>query len=395
MAVMRLILPAVLFLSACCCLRAETESEIQTRIDAAIKAGGGEVLIAPGTITIRRGLILKDAKGVRLMAAKREKTVLQLGPLAFAEVVVAAAPGDASLTVKHAQNLSPGMRLKIEADGEPDSFTKRPKPYQIAILAAAGGSRLVLKEPLRFPVPAGTFIRHEDAPNLIEIRGRSEGIRIENLTLDGGRAAKDPPVRGHVQLCGVFAAGPYSYENGPSGARLKGITISGCTIRNCFGRGVAFYSVEESLIEDCTISDTNDEAIDLAHFTVQTIARRNRAERCNTGVELNDASDCRVEQNEFRRCRTGLNLWRWCKQPGLNERNRISDNLFSDSEGNAVQIMKGTARNIVTGNVIANAGRNGISLSGAGQIVTGNRITGAKLKPIAISEGEHTLRDNE
>lgn len=376
-------------------LRAETEGDLKQRIDAAIKAGGGEIVIPAGQYAITRGLMLKNAKNVKIIAAEPGRTILQLGPLAYAEASTAVAAGAAEIPAAGLQNLTVGMRLKIEADGEIEPFTRKPRPYQLAMLKAIEGSRLVLAAPLQFPVPAGTHIRHEDAPNLLEIRGASEGIHIEGLILDGGRRDTDPPVRGHAQLCAIFAAGPYNYEKGPTGPLVKGVRVTGCTIRNFFGRGVAFYAVEDGLVEDCVITKTNDEAIDLDHFTVHTTVRRNRVEGSLVGVELNDASDCVIEDNEFRGGQIGLNLWRWCKLPGLNERNRISRNVFLGQKGNGLQIATGTAGNFITDNRIGEAGRNGISLGGAGQTVTGNRISNVKLKPIAVNEGEHTLRDNE
>jgi parallel beta-helix repeat protein len=318
-----------------------------------------------------------------------------MGPLAYAEAAVDAAAGDSTLHVKRAQNIVPGMRLWIEANGEIDSFTKKPRPYHLAMVKAVQADRLELVAPLKFPVPQGTVIRHADAPNLVEIRGESEDVRIENLTIDGGRLDSDPVVRTHAQLCGIFASSNYSYEKGPSGPKVKKLSVAGCIIRHCSGRGIAFYAVEKGLIEKCRISDTNDEGIDLDHFSVNIAVRQNHVERSHVGIELNDASDCLVENNVFTHCNLGFNLWRWCKQPGLNERNKIVGNVFADSESNGMTIAKGTADNLISRNEITNAGLNGISLSGNHQTVTQNHISGFKKKSIAILEGEHVVADNE
>lgn len=370
-----------------------TEAEIQGFINEAIKAGGGEVVIPPGTHLITKGLVIKDAKNLRLAGLDAEACVLKLPPLAFAESAAETSAGSDRISISRQQNLAPGMRLHIEAPGEIDSFTKKPKPYVLALVKAVEGGAILLKEPLKFPVPARTMIREENAPNLIEVRGTSEGVRIEKLTIDGGRTDTDPPVRGHAQLCGVFAQGPYSYEKGPTGPKVKGLTVSRCIIRNCLGRGVAFYSVEESLVEDCTIMDTNDEAVDLDHFTAKSIVRHNHIARSLVGVELNDASDCIVSANEFRHCKTGINLWRWCKMPELNKGNRIENNLFEDTAGNAVQISGETGGNSVIGNEITRSGRNGITLAGSGQIVRANTISGSKMKNIAVSGGVHEISE--
>ena len=151
------------------------------------------------------------------------------------------------------------------------------------------------------------------------------------------------------------------------------------------------YSVDRAVVEDCTIMDSNDEAIDLDHFTTKAVVRHNHVARCNVGVELNDANDCEVLANEFRDCGIGINLWRWCKMPGLNEGNRIFNNVFTAMKGNGMQIATGTARNSIADNEISGSGRNGISIAGTAQDVRGNKISGSGLKDISASEGPHEI----
>jgi hypothetical protein len=342
---------------------------------------------------IEHGLMVNDAKKLRIIGLDAEQTVLMLPPVAYAVATGVTAAGATTIPVKTQRGFKPGMRLKIEADGELDSFTKKPKPYHLAIVKAVEKNAIQLEAALKFPVPAGTLIRHEDAPNLIEIRGASEEVRIEKLTLDGGRVDGDPPIRGHVQLCGVFASGKYSYEKGPTGPPVKKLSISRCFIQNCHGRGIALYSVEGAEIDDCTIRDTADEAIDFDHFTVKAIATHNHIARSLVGVELNDANDCLVAGNEFLECGTGINLWRWCKQPGLNEGNMIVQNVFEHMLGNAVQIATGTKGNTVAQNEINGSGKNGIIVSGEAQIVKANKITASGMKTIVIQEGKHDVSE--
>jgi parallel beta-helix repeat protein len=201
----------------------------------------------------------------------------------------------------------------------------------------------------------------------------------------------DPSVRGHAQLCGVFVAGEYSYENGPKGPKPKGVIVRDCILQHFFGRAVAFYSVEASTVERCSIMDINDEAIDFDHFATGCIARGNTLIRCRVAFELNDASNCTVEGNEVRSCGLGVNVWRWCKLPGLNEGNVIRNNLFKEIAGNGVQMGRETTRNVIEGNEMDQIARNGISLSGDAQVVRGNVIRGVKLKDIALNEGKHQI----
>lgn len=383
----------VLFFAALQSARALPEAELQRFIDEAIKAGGGEVVIPPGVHLIERGLMVKDAKKLRIVGLDAENTVLQLPPVAYALAAGTTAAGATAIPVKTQRGFKPGMRLKIEADGELDSFTQKPRPYHLAIVKAVEKEAIQLESALKFPIPDGTLMRHEDAPNLIEIRGASEDVLIEKLTLDGGRLDGDPPIRGHAQLCAVFASGAYSYEKGPTGPKVKKLGISRCFIQNCHGRGIALYSVEGAEIDGCTIRDTADEAIDFDHFTVKSIATHNHIARCLLGVELNDANDCLVAGNEFLDCSTGINLWRWCKLPGLNEGNLIVQNVFERTRGNAVQIATGTKGNTVAQNEINGSGKNGIIISGDAQIVKANKITGSGMKTIVIQEGKHEVSE--
>jgi hypothetical protein len=369
-----------------------TADELQTFIDEASKSEkGSEVVIPPGRHVLEHSLVIQKAKKLRIVGLDAETTILQLPPLAFAEVAEVAQAGDQLIRVKRHQSFKPGMRLHIEADGAVDSFTKKPKPYHLATVARLEGNTIHLVKPLDFPAPAGTLIRDPDAPNIFEIRGAVEDVQISKLTLDGGRVEGDPPVRGHVQLCGIFAQGPYSYEKGPTGPLIKGLHIERCFIQNCHGRGIALYACEDALIENCTIRDTTDEAIDFDHFTTGSIARHNHIARSLVGVEMNDAIGCTVEQNDFLTCQTGINLWRWCKQPGLNEKNVIRGNQFDQTRGNAIQIASGTAQNSILENEITASGKNGLILNGEGQIVKGNRISGSGMKDIAVAAGKHEI----
>lgn len=370
-----------------------TEVELQRYIDEAVKAGGGEVVIPPGVHVIEHGLKVKDAKKLRIIGLDAEATVLKLPPVAYAVAASATPAGASTIPFKSQRGFKPGMRLKIESDGELESFTKKPRPFHNAIVKTVEKDAILLDGPLKFPVPADTMIRHEDAPNLIEIRGTSEDVRIEKLTLDGGRVDGDPPIRGHAQLCAVFASGPYNYEKGPTGPPVKKLSISRCFIQNCHGRGIALYAVEGAEIDDCTIRDTSDEAIDLDHFTVKAVATHNHIARSLVGVELNDATDCLVAGNEFRECGTGINLWRWCKHPGLNEGNLIVQNVFDHTRGNAIQIATGTRGNTIAQNEISASGKNGIILSGEAQIVKANKITASGMKPLVIQEGKHDVSE--
>ena len=370
------------------------EKPILAALAQAVKQGGGEILIRPGTYVLQKGIVLDKVQHIQFRGTDTEGCVLKLAPLAFAEADADTAAGAAELRVRRLNRLQPGMLLHLDAKGDIDSFSGKPKPYVLATIKAITGNVLTLEKPLPHPVPAGTTMRDEHAPNLIEIRAGCGDILIDKLTLDGGRAEGDPPLQGHAQLCGVFAQGPYSYEKGPTGPPIEAVMIRRCIIRNCFGRGVAFYAVKDGYVLDSTIMDTNDEAVDFDHFVTKSAMQGCHVARSRVGIELNDASDCLVQHNEFRHCGIGLNLWRWCKQDGLNQRNAIRGNVFEDTQENGIQIAKDTSENLIEQNTVTNTGRNGISVSGSKQRVIRNTVTGAKLKALAVSGEGHQVEGN-
>ncbi|MEQ1843428.1 MAG: right-handed parallel beta-helix repeat-containing protein, partial [Verrucomicrobiales bacterium] len=329
-----------------------SEADLHATIRNAVARGGDEIALPPGIIRIEKGLRLKDVKNLTLTGSPGDTTILQLPPLVYAISESATLVGADRIAVTKLQGFGPGMRLHLETDGEVDPFTKKPRPYVIARVKTVEEGVLVLTEGLKFPVPTGTLIRDPDAPNLIEIREGCEGIRIENLVLDGGRIAGDPPLRAHVQLCGVLMQGRYSYEKGPTEARPSGLVLVNCLVRNCHGRGVALYSAQDCEIRGNRFFDISDEAIDLDHFTVRVQVVDNEVRHAFIGVEMNDASGCLIEGNRIFNCRTGLHLWQFCKLPGLNEGNRIVRNRFEGFRGKAIQIQEHLTRNTVAENFV-------------------------------------------
>ena len=368
------------------------EKPILAALAKAHAAGGGEIVIRPDVYLVTPGITLTGVSNVIFRGLPG--ATLKLPPLQYAEVSRDVGVGETILPVSIQQGLAVETLLQIRAPGSVDAFSGKAKPTFFTKLAKVEADRLVLAAPLTFPVPAKTQVVNENAPNLFEVRGSSENIVIEGLTLDGGRTANDPPIPAHAQRCGVFASGPYNYTDGPTGKPVRQVVIRDCTIRNCFGRGVALYAVTDALIANCKIEDTVDEAVDLDHFAVACRVLDNQVARCRVGVELNDANECRVERNHLEGCQTGVIIWRWCKMDDLNVRNQILDNVFVDTTGNALQLQAGTAFNVARGNTIRGAGRNGVSLGASDTIVSGNIIERTAMHGITVNGDRNDVTGN-
>ncbi len=328
-------------------------------IAAAIKeikaAGGGTLLFAPGEYLLHEPIVIENAHGLTLRGEPGAN--LRLQHMAYAELSAAVEAGVTTLPARRAQGLRRGQLLRIMAPGAVHPFTGKPTPHFDVPLAEIRGDTLVLKKPLAFPAPEGTHVLWTDEPNLMEIRGESVDVTIEQLALEGGLIPGAPETPTHNTRSGVWVTGHYDYEKGPLGPKPRGITVRDCRLARFNGRGVAFYSVEEGLVERCSFERTMDEAIDFDHFANRCIARENLIRGCRIGIELNDANDCVIERNRIEGGSSGIRIWRWCKMPELNVRNRVADNLFVGIRGAAIDFFEGTAQNRAEGNQIVAPGK--------------------------------------
>lgn len=341
-------------------MRGDDESPILEAIER-LQSGGGRIEIGPGEYRIRRPLVLTS--GITLLGT--EKTVLELPPPV---IVAAAAPqGQEFLQVDDASQFRAGGKVQVclgPKKGTPEAEKAYP---QMQIREAAPG-KIVFTAGLPCDVPAGSRIGY--LHNLVHVRGSQKDIRIENLTLDGGRIA-GVPMPGHVLRCALLATGPYSYQKGPTGTPVENLQVLNCRIRNCYGRAVAFYSVARSKVAGCRIEEIADEAVDLDHFAFHCEVLDNQIRRGATGVTINDGSYCRVIGNRIEGCSTGITIWWWYQCP--------QDNI--------------DVENVIQGNEVRSPGKVGIAVGKRcfrNQIVE-NRVEGK----IQVVEADNVIRDNQ
>lgn len=324
--------------------------DIAAAVKEVMKEGGGTVTIAPGEYVVSAPIILAGAKDVTLRG--EPGAVLKLPPMAYGKVAAETPAGATILKLKEARGFKPGMQLKLIAPGAIHPFTKKPAPYFIAKPTAVDSETVTLEKPTEFAAPAETEVLWADEPNMIEVHDAAENVVVEQLTLDGGATPDQPQVATHNTRSGVWVVGKYDYEKGPTGPKPRGVVVRDCVIRRFNGRGVAFYSAEEALVERCRIEQTLEEAIDFDHFVVRAVARENDLRDCRLGVEINDANDCVVERNRMIGGTAGVRIWRWCKMPELNVRNRIVENEFRVGKRYAIEMLEGTAQNSASANEI-------------------------------------------
>lgn len=321
-------------------------------IAAALRAAGpgDTILLRAGTYRIADTLRLDGVDGLTIVG--EPGAVLLLDPL-YHTTLAAAPVGAETLQTADAGLFRAGQRLRIDAPGQPQTWqgVTRTAPTFDVRVAAVDGPALRLTEPLKYAVPAGAAIAVTE--NLMEMHS-GRNLTLRNLVLDAARRPDDPTFVGHVARCAFFASGPYSYEQGLRAEPLRGLRFEDCTFRNAHGRPLAWYAVHDSSLVRCRFEHSPDAGVDLDHFCERIVVESCVIDDCSLGIELNDASHCRLEGNTITGCATGINIWRYCVLPGLNTGNMLLRNQISGAAV-GIDLRAGSTQNLVAGNRIAGA----------------------------------------
>lgn len=348
----------------------------------------GTVVVGPGEYLIRRPIVLTSGKVLRGNGG----VVLRLpSPVIVGKDAI---KGQDSLTVSDTHAFAPQTQVELVLRDGKKRVVGDSRDYPRLTIKEVLPGKLVFAKPLPCDVPSGTFLGY--LHNLIQIRGSQKRIRIEKLTLDGGRV-HDIPMPGHIERCAVLAEGSFSYAKGPLQPPVEDLVVADCHIRNCYGRAVGMYSVVRSKVVGCCIEDIDDESIDLDHFTYQCQVVDNIIRRGQTGVTINDGSRCLVADNHIERCGVGVTIWWWhmCSQEDIDRENIVRGNWVVASRGAAISVGKRCFKNQILDNTV----------DGKVQVVepdnevrgtqTAHRIegrvtsAGKPLAGVAVSEGLH------
>jgi len=274
-----------LSLLACTHIHALTGDEIQSFIDQAIKAGGGEIVVPPGTHVLTRALQLKGAAKTRLIGLDAETCVLKLAPVVYAESAAETLAGADRIAISRQRGIAPGIKLRL------------PETDQSIQVKSIEDNALILTAPLKSTLLEKSLLVSEVLPDIIEISGNSEGLTIEKLTLDGGRLNEDPTLQRNSGLSGIVAT---------SGS--KHIFISRCIFQNFHGSGMALPGADECLVQDSTFMDITAQAIDLGIAAKKCTIQHNHITRSGAAIQFNEATDTTISGNEIRQCAAAISI---------------------------------------------------------------------------------------
>ncbi|MGB0578584.1 MAG: alkaline phosphatase D family protein [Limisphaerales bacterium] len=215
-----------------------------------MKNGGGEVILDGGDWIIRRQLRLPS----NLILRATNNAVLRLPSPRL--VTQAATIGARQIKVNKPTEFRAGGELAILPPGESK------ERITIVRLASVDERTLHLTEPLKSAIPVGSRLGYS---HRMFLGYAVTNVSLVNLTIDGGRN-EDISMPGHHLRSAIWISAPYNYDQGPTGPPAANISVSNCTITNCYGRAVAFYHTVDSQVTGCRIGGLKDEGIDFDHF---------------------------------------------------------------------------------------------------------------------------------
>ncbi|MCX8037578.1 MAG: right-handed parallel beta-helix repeat-containing protein [Candidatus Sumerlaeia bacterium] len=205
---------------------------LQAAVDYIAQLGGGTVEIGPGEFVMHDSLHLRANVIVR---GQKDKTILRKAPGHVSALALDGDYGEEQITLVEPAGFVVGAGVAIW-----DSRSGGFHTTVARIIGRRGAHTFAISVPLQSDcmvankAQAATVFPVVSACNV-------EGVRIEDLTVDGNRAE-------NAALNGCRGAGIYLF-------RAHGAVIRGCTVRRFNGDGISFQACNDVTVEHCVSED--------------------------------------------------------------------------------------------------------------------------------------------
>lgn len=231
-----------------------THIALQAAVDYVAGLGGGVVTIGPGEYLMRDSVHLRS--GVTLRGSG-EATVLKKCDGVWTPLATDGDYGEEQITVVDPTGFKVGMGVTVGY--------QTPADFHVTVARITGrvdDNTFVLDRPLVNDYIAEKGARAQTTFPVIS-GYHVEGVRIENLAVDGNRA--NNPYLGGCRGGGVFLY------------RAHGAQIRGVLVRDYNGDGISYQQSDDVLVEDCTVINCADKGFHPGSGSQRTTIRRCRA----------------------------------------------------------------------------------------------------------------------
>jgi hypothetical protein len=321
---------------------------LQAAVDYVARLGGGTVKILPGTFRLRNSVYL--ASNIRIQGSGADSVLIKEASVA-SKIEADADWYDQEITIAEPKGFKIGDGVVLRAKNPHNGGATVIK----RTLVAQSGKRFKLDKALRenlwrsgtpsvatlFPILSGEFV---------------SGVTIEDMTLDGNKAASDH-LDGNYSGC-IFLQDCNRF-------RIRQVTA-----RNSNGDGISWQITHDTTVEDCELLDNADLGLHPGSGSQRPIIRRNKVRGNAIGI-----------------------FFCWGVRDGLAEKN-----LIEDMRRHGISIGHRDTDNLIRDNTIRRSGEVGVlfrsedgkSFAPHRNRVEGNRIldTGAESAVAVDIQGE-------
>ncbi len=321
-------------------LTGDNNRVLQAAVDYVANLGGGVVEIGPGEYTMYDSLHLRSHVTVR---GVKDKTILRKAKGAVSALAIDGDFGEQQVTLRDPNGFAVGSGIAIWDKSAGGFHTT------VARITGRHDNTFSFDNPLMADCMAANEAKAATVFPVVSAY-HSEGVRIEDLTIEGNKQA-------NVPLNGCRGAGIFLY-------RGFGTVISGCVVRNYNGDGISFQQSNDVTVTDCISEDNAVLGIHPGSGSQRPTVRRCTARRNGTDglflcwrVRHGLFEDNVLEQNGQFGISIGhkdsdnilrRNVVRQNKQNGVffrNEtvgmaphRNRLEENLIENNGGAEIRI---------------------------------------------------------
>ncbi len=209
----------------------DTNRVLQAAVDYVANLGGGVVEIGEGEYTMYDSLHLRPCVTVRGVKAK---TILRKAKGYASPLALDGDYGEQQVTLQNPEGFTVGSGIAVWDKGANGFHTT------VARITGRRDNTFSFDKPLGADCMVGNAAQAATVFPVVSVY-YTEGVRLENLTIDGNKQANPP-------LNGCRGAGIFLYQG-------FGTVIAGCVVRNYNGDGISFQQSNDVTVTDCISED--------------------------------------------------------------------------------------------------------------------------------------------
>jgi len=374
----------------------EGDRKLQEAISNLSKVGGGTIVFPPGIYPFDRGMDLRNVRNVHLVGKPgcifKMRTMAEWGQIRLTR---SSRIGDGVLHVDHPELVRKGTRYQvIPAD------LKGNRVLELVAGDIVDGSVKISSFTVktRDEYVEGMFL----VPQINFLDGYQCGdMSFTNIVFDGNFDTTKPLLGGrkfvgHTLHCGLLFRNPYHDKPDKPAPRpaTRNIRVVGCEFTNLLGRGVAIYNVDGITIRDCRFSNMAAEGLEVDHLSAHANISSCKFRDLWIGMRLNDCTDVSVRGCELEGCSFGIHLTRALKDPTVNQRIVVNDNIIRGGFQGII-VDPGFRDVTLENNVLSGVKIIGIRIGGDRVVCTGNSISSPRRCGIQVRGLECVIKDNK